>query len=208
MTQSAFNETFRRSYLDDSNFRFEPFKFRRRKCTVSVDPVLRLSADARNMCRMHWFDLYEICMWVWEVDHQDICCASVDLVPAGDGPLPPQSSGGESATHRQMKADCFDWLRSRGNADAKMERPYPGGRSDVASLVGRIAVECGNTEPRKIIDAVTSGWTVGWVPYMSSVRGLCGAQETHRPMLLFSQSGHALREIFSISEAMDNRMSA
>lgn len=80
--------------------------------------------------------------------------------------VPVQSgTGSNGGAHMQLKLSAADWLRGCGASDVLMERGYLGRRGDVLSRERRIAVECGSTEPEKLIRAAEGGFACVWLPY-------------------------------------------
>lgn len=65
----------------------------------------------------------------------------------------------------QLKLSAMAWMIARGMTDAEMERGYGAGIADVISNARRLAVECGETEPRKLLGAVDAEYACLWLPY-------------------------------------------
>jgi hypothetical protein len=76
-----------------------------------------------------------------------------------------RANGGD--WHAQLAWSAFRWLDSLG-CKCQFEVWYPGGRADLADPEHKIAVECGDTEPDKLLDALYSDWKFILVPFFQS----------------------------------------
>jgi hypothetical protein len=75
-------------------------------------------------------------------------------------------SGSESEKHAKMKLVAERFLLEMGHCDTCQEFPFNGGHVDVATSSGNIFIECGNTDPRRIIDIFQKKDAIGFlVPY-------------------------------------------
>lgn len=96
-------------------------------------------------------------------DHDGLCRFRRIGVPIVAGEMAGRgSAGGE---HERLRASAIAWLRGIGVSDLVTERGYPGGVADVLSPGRRLAVECGWTEERKLINAAERGYACVWLPY-------------------------------------------
>lgn len=100
---------------------------------------------------------------VWAWDHAEICRYRHIRLPITVGVQP--GKGGSGGRHMQLKLSAVAWMAARGLTDVQMERGYGVGIADVISYARRLAVECGDTEPRKLLDAVGAGYACLWLPY-------------------------------------------
>ena len=78
--------------------------------------------------------------------------------------------GGER--HQQLCADVAFWYEQQGLT--WVVEPKTGGRSDLAISNG-VRVECGDTEPHKMLDYLMNKDTVLWYPFSSDVAYLLKA---------------------------------
>lgn len=82
--------------------------------------------------------------------------------------------GNQSDHHSRLKAVAIAVLNEWGHADAIDEYPFKGGRVDVASKKGNIYVECGDTDPQRIIDISLLEDAKGYlVPYSRQNEAAC-----------------------------------
>ena len=87
------------------------------------------------------------------------------LIPilAARGP----GSGAHAGAHLQLKASAQAWLETLGCDDARLEvSSRTGGLVfDVASLERRVIVECGRTDPYKLVRVAKDGAGAIWLPH-------------------------------------------
>jgi len=76
--------------------------------------------------------------------------------------------GTESDDHRFLKACSGLWLRSIGAKDVRYEPSCAPVLCDVASPDLSMAVECGNTQPRRMLMVLAADWRFLMVPYWDS----------------------------------------
>ena len=81
------------------------------------------------------------------------------------GPMPDlddqlRHSAHESVEHGRLKALACHYLRGQGCAPAQIRAEYrcEVGRADIVALDRRILCECGNTPPRKVLEALRGSW--------------------------------------------------
>ncbi len=79
---------------------------------------------------------------------------------------PDRGRTSESAEHQGMKAWVEGYLRTKGLAPA-LEVSRLGYHVDVAVLAQSVYVECGDTEPAKIVSFLRSGLAIGILQYDS-----------------------------------------
>lgn len=101
--------------------------------------------------------------YVWAWDHAEICRFRSIRVPISAEVQP--SRGGSGGSHMQLKPSALAWMRARGLDDAELERGYPAGIADAVSRRRQLTFECGDVKPRKLVDAVSSGFACEWLPY-------------------------------------------
>jgi len=70
-----------------------------------------------------------------------------------------------TGAHKGLCAQCAIWLESRGHSWGHRAYDYPGGRADLVSDDGTLAVECGYTKASKVNDALERGVNVLVAPY-------------------------------------------
>src|SRR6266702_2230303 len=99
-------------------------------------------------------------------------------VTVGQGKLPERAydatylhrfSGKED--HQQLCAQAADWVAARRLRPSIERRHlvYAGGIADVADISGRMFVECGNTQVRKVLTALAQRQPVLVVPYLNTI---------------------------------------
>ncbi|MCP2083956.1 UNVERIFIED_ORG: hypothetical protein J2W74_005221 [Methylorubrum zatmanii] len=166
-----------------------------------MDAVFALVRDANPLWR-----------YVWEWDHKGICRFRSIRIPIAADVQP--GRGGNGGSHMQLKLSALAWMRARGLDDAELERGYPAGIADIVSWRRRIAFECGNVSPRKLVDACSSGFVCVWLPYRhwgtyqkgeTAEALLCIAPRRRRLITTAAERGVDLTKIMEVSGHKDPR---
>jgi hypothetical protein len=163
---------------------------------VRVKTKLDIPIEIRNLGEVELDDMYSACLWVWNIDHANI--AKVKIHPVYVGAPISQKRANESQLHATLKYYGITWLMNQGYENIKIEKSYPSGIADVCCQELKFALECGNTEPNRILTAIEYGWTVGWLRYKFIVSS-DAEYNTLYPMLVFSPiDGQSLDSIFEV----------
>ena len=150
--------------------------------------------------------------YVWAWDHKGICRFRSIRIPITAEVQP--GRGGNGGSHMQLKLSAIAWMRARGLEDAELERGYPAGIADVVSHRRRVAFECGNVGPQKLVDAVSSGFACVWLPYRhwgayqegeTAEALLCLAPRRRRFITTAAERGADLARIMDVSGHRDPR---
>lgn len=141
--------------------------------------------------------IYKECLEVWNMDRDDVVSfAGVDSVVVGKAEV--KKLGNEPQSHAILKFYAAQWLRNLGHNKIKFECNYTGGRSDVACMDEKIAIECGYIDRiSKVSYGVAGGWTVCLMPYQmcENSYGRDGFERLHY-ITIFSPKGIRLDSVF------------